>query len=81
MKSTGLSKKNLYTYCKIRFVDDGTEQDVIIKANNEVVEVEDDLIFFYGLSLEQLQNACKTQKVLEGEWTVVSIHYSSPELI
>lgn len=74
-------KKNIYNYCKIRFVDDGTEQDVIIKANNEVIEAEDDLIFFYGLSLEQLQNACKTQEVLEGEWTVVSILYSVPELI
>ena len=63
----------MYTGCTIRWVDDSSEMDVIIKANERVDE-NDDLIFFYGLSPDELRVACEYQDVMEGEWVVVSVN-------
>ena len=65
----------MYTYCRIQFIDDESEMDVIIKGNDSVEENEadDEKIFFYGLTEKDLRKACETGEVLEGEWKVLSV--------
>ena len=46
----------MYTSCNIQWVDDGSiSENVIIKSSHDVIESEDDQIFFYGLSPEFLK--------------------------
>lgn len=62
----------MYTYCTIQFIDDGTIYEVIIKAYDSEDEY-DELIFFYGLSKERLENACSSGEIFENEWRVLSV--------
>lgn len=62
----------MYTYCTIRFVDDGSEIEVIIKAYDSD-DVNDDDIFYYGLSREELLAAYAAGEVIDGEWEIVSV--------
>ena len=61
-----------YTECTIQFIDDGTELDVIIKESCDAGD-NDDMIFFYGLSRDELLDACESGVVCEGEWKVISV--------
>ena len=70
----------MYTHCTIMWADDKSEMDVIIKANDEVIEEEDDSIFFYGMSREELDNALENHICCEGEWYVVDIYETTEEL-
>lgn len=70
----------MYTDCLIQFIDDGTEMFVIIKANDEVQDDIDDLVFFYGLSRDRLIQACQDGDVLENEWKVLSVGITYDEL-
>ena len=64
----------MYSRCTIQFIDDGTIwDDQIIKATNDVVEDEDDLVFFYGLSTDELRDICRKRTVCEGEWIVLYV--------
>lgn len=62
----------MYTYCTVRFVDDGSELDVIIKSYDSVDDNDDD-IFYYGLSRLDLLDAYERGEAIEGEWEVISI--------
>lgn len=65
----------MYTHCVIQFIDDKTTWDVIIKATDAVEENEydDEQIFFYGMSRDELLKACETGEVCEGEWVVLAV--------
>ncbi len=65
----------MYTHCTIQFIDDGTTWDVIIKANDEEEEnqYDDEQIFFYGMSRDELLKAWETGEVCEGEWVVLEV--------
>ena len=62
----------MYTFCVIQFIDDGTSEYTIIKANDEL-DVNDELIFFYGLNRLELLSACVNEAVMEGEWKVLFV--------
>ncbi len=62
----------MYTDCTIRWIDDGSEMDVVIKAL-DILDERDDLIFFYGLDRTALLDACASGSAIEGEWKVVSV--------
>jgi len=65
----------MYTSCNIQWVDDGSiSENVIIKSSLDVIESEDDQIFFYGLSPEFLKWAKETGEIIENEWRVVSVN-------
>lgn len=71
----------MYTQCSIQWVDDESiEENVIVKSTHDVIESEDDQIFFYGLSPEFLKWAAETGEIIEGEWRVVSVNNVSKEL-
>lgn len=66
--------KATYTRCTIQWIDDDSiSEDVVIKSNLEVVESEDDDIFFYGLSPEFLTWAMEQNIVVEEQWRVIAI--------
>lgn len=69
----------MYTYCTIQFVDDQTTCEAIIKEDDNLDKY-DELIFFYGYSKEQLEDACRTGEVLEDEWRVLSVDGEADEL-
>ena len=69
----------MYTFCTIRWIDDYTEEDVIIKATTDP-DFNDDLIFFYGYTPDELSDAVANRSVLEGEWTVQEIYMVSDTL-
>lgn len=71
----------MYTYCRIRFTDDNTEWDVVIKSDETVIAKEDESIFFYGLSPEALKKACEEKTVIEGEWIVLSVDLVTDKLL
>ena len=63
----------MYSKCRIQYVDDGSELDVIIKEGEDF-DVNDEDIFFYGLSADQLRQGMKDHTVFEGEWVVVAFY-------
>ena len=63
----------MYTECIIKFVDSGEEMYAVIKEDNKFDEKYDELIFFYGLSKEALEEAAKDGVALEGEWVVQEV--------
>lgn len=72
--------KNMYIKCKIEYVDDGSQLEVIIKANNKVLESEDDYIFFYGLTENQIKGIIDKNEICEGEWKILEIMEVSDDL-
>ena len=70
-----------FVKCVIEYDDDKTQQEVIIKTTNDISnEIEDEKIFFYGLSLKDLQNAMENKTLIENEWKVIKIIESLEEL-
>ena len=69
----------MYTDCTIQFIDDESPLDVTIKAYDSLGE-EDWKIFFYGLSRDELLEACRTGEIIEGEWKVLSVGETYDEL-
>jgi len=71
----------MYIKCRIEFVDDNSQSEVIIKANDEYLdEKEDDCIFFYGLTENQIREIIDRKEVCEGEWKILEIIEVSDEL-
>jgi len=66
----------VYT-ARIRFVDDGSELNVLISdfhdAENLPYGYFDEDIFFYGLSQEQAKKALLSQELCEGEWIILEL--------
>ena len=63
----------MYTECLIQWTDEEEPEYVIISDNEEINEVYDSAIFFYGLSRRDLEEAMKNQTVLEDGWVVKDI--------
>lgn len=71
----------MYIKCRIEFVDDNSQSEVIIKASDEYLdEKEDDYIFFYGLTENQIREMIDKKEVCEGEWKILEIIEVSDEL-
>jgi len=71
----------MYIKCRIEFVDDNSQSEVIIKANDKYLdEKEDDCIFFYGLTENQIREIIDRKEVCEGEWKILEIIEVSDEL-
>lgn len=64
----------MYTHCVIEWADDNSICEVIIKANDEIIEEEDDDIFFYGMSRDELEKAMENNTLCENEWYVREIY-------
>lgn len=62
----------MYTECLIQFIDDSSEIYAIIKAD-ETLDDRDELIFFYGLSRNDLIMGMKNGVIFENEWKVISV--------
>lgn len=62
-----------YIKCLVKYIDENSSIEVIIKTNDEVIESEDEKIFFYGLSLVDIQDAIRREEVLEDEWQILEI--------
>lgn len=63
----------MYTRCTIQWVDDGDMTDALISSeqySSNKHNMIDDLVFFYGLSPDDLRKACQEQTVMEDEWIV-----------
>lgn len=68
------SKNDVLTYCTIEWVDNGKREDVAIcSLDGERSWINDDYIFFYGLSRKQIEDGMNNNTVFEGEWRVVEI--------
>ena len=61
----------MYTYVTIRFSDD-SPVETIIKSDHTIDE-HDDLIFFYGMSREDIIHAYVTGELCENEWQIVEV--------
>lgn len=61
------------TRCRIKWVDDNSEEDVFIKETHDI-GADDDEIFFYGMSRDKCINAMKSQCVCEGEWVIIEVY-------
>ena len=61
------------TECRIRWADDGSEMDVIIKESCDVGN-DDDEIFFYGMSRKKCIEAMEIHELCEGEWYIVEVY-------
>ena len=69
----------MYTKCLIEFVDDKQRIEVIIKDYNSYIDEEDDYIFFYGLSRQDLINARDSGEAICNEWKVIEVYDSSDD--
>ncbi len=55
------------------FVDDNAEfSGYVVKDSHDVIESEDNSVFFYGLSEDDIKSAIKDQSPVEGEWVITS---------
>ena len=61
---------------KIQWVNDGEIEWVNVadfEWNENISNIDDDEIFFYGLSREELADAMMNHEAIEGEWYVIEI--------
>lgn len=66
-----------YTECRIRWCDDLTEYDVLISSANDDPDNPDENdndIFYYGMSRDDLLNAMDNGTVVDDEWAVVAVY-------
>lgn len=68
-----ITKNANYIKCRIEYADDKSQLDVIIKADDEFLDDEDDAIFFYGLSLDNIQDAIRNETLVENEWKILKV--------
>lgn len=61
-----------YTTCFIEWKD-GHKDLVLIKSTNDIVDNEDDNIFFYGMSYNDIIQAYIDRSYCENEWKIVAI--------
>ena len=64
----------MYIRCLIEWADDKSQEEVIIKEDDELIEELDDYIFFYGMSRVDLEYAKNNHELCEGEWYVIEIY-------
>lgn len=64
----------MYTTCRLKWVDDDTEFVGTIKAFDcGDSEKEDECIFFYGLSKDDIEECIKNKDIMENEWQILEI--------
>ena len=64
----------MYTTCRLKWVDDDTEFVGTIKAFDcSNSEEEDECIFFYGLSKDDIEECIKNKDIMENEWQILEI--------
>ncbi len=63
----------MYSYCRVRFVDDGSELDVVIKATEDFDD-KDEEIFFYGITPEEITEAIEDGTIIEREWQILELY-------
>ena len=64
----------MYIRCLIEYADDKTQMEVIIKTTNDYKDdYEDDKIFFYGLSENEIREDIKNGTLVENEWKILDI--------
>lgn len=64
----------MYTTCRLKWVDDDTEFVGTIKAfDYSDNEKEDECIFFYGLSKDDIEECIKNKDIIENEWQILEI--------
>lgn len=64
----------MYIKCLIEYADDETQMEVIIKTTNDYKDdYEDEKIFFYGLSENEIREDMKNGTLVENEWRILDI--------
>ena len=80
----GLDHEPTFVGVWVSFIDeDGGHDNAFqtnIKTNHEFIESEDDWIFFYGLSLDEIEEGVAYGTVFEGEWVITGIDYAADTL-
>lgn len=67
----------MYTECRIQWVDDLSEMDVVISDMDDDIENPDDNdedVFFYGMSREQILQCFQNNEICEGEWKIIAVY-------
>lgn len=67
----------MYTKCRIQWADDSSEIDVLISARDDDIDnldKNDEDIFFYGMSREQILQCMHNDAICEGEWRIVAVY-------
>jgi hypothetical protein len=71
----------MYIRCLIEYADDKTQMEVIIKTTNDYKDdYEDDKIFFYGLSENEIREDIKNGTLVENEWKILDILEDGDEI-
>lgn len=73
----------MYTECRIQWIDDLSEMDVLISEydyDEETLNKDDDDVFFYGMSREQIMTCLRDHTVCEGEWIIIDVYGETPNL-
>ena len=70
--------ENKVFYVRIKFLDDGMEQDVMITDSNSPDELPegyaDEDIFFLGMRESNIRRAVETGEPCENEWVIVKLY-------
>ena len=81
----GFDHEPKFVWLWVSFVDEGGDHDnafyTAIKTDNSFVEEEDELIFFYGLSLDDIEYGYENGTVFEGEWIITGIDYVTDSIV
>lgn len=72
--------KTSYVKCLIEWKDDETQDVVIIKTTEDFIEEEDDSIFFYGLSLNEIKKIIENNEYIGNEWKILKVLEESEEI-
>ena len=60
---------------RIKYADDNSEHDVVICDYDCVPDgVDDDDIFFFGLSRESIERIIKNDELCENEWYILELY-------
>lgn len=66
----------MFTECLIKFIDDSEEEYAVIKDSDYDEDVDrdfDDLVFYYGIPKNELEELSKSGEAVDGEWVVVAV--------
>jgi len=61
------------TRCLIRWMDTGDFEEVVIRSTEYDNDPDDDRIFFYGLSADELKALASTRSCVD-EWEVLKVY-------
>lgn len=70
------NEEPLYVCCCIKYLDDSSQCDVTMKLNNEL-DIQDDSLFYYCSSLNDLKSLCETGM---GDFILTDVYEFSNEI-